>query len=378
MGGSSTFLFYFLKYLDRKKFTPFVLFYFKAQGPDVEKIKSLEIEVYSLDLIPPTELKSFYFPFLKKFTTSAIYDLWFSLIKAFSVVKIIKRKNIKILIFNNDLNYHLIGLLAAKISHIPCICRKAGVGGGKKIKRVFGRFVDKYVAISDAAIKDYLADGLPKEKLLKIYEGVDLEIFDPSKYNGSKIKKEFRLENKKIITSISRLTPSKGQMEIIKAASIVTKKHPNVIFLIVGEDVDTAGSFRKKLEKEVEKLGIKENVIFTGWRKDIPEILAATDIFVHYPSGKEALSIANLEAMAMEKPTIVSNNEGLAEAVIDGETGFIVPLGDINALANAILKLIKNKNLSTTMGKNARKRVEELFDIKKNVKVFENVIISLV
>ena len=116
----------------------------------------------------------------------------------------------------------------------------------------------------------------------------------------------------------------------------VVREYPDAVFYIAGshDPVDEGGSsVLKDLQNLARELGVSDQVIFGGWQNDMPSVLAAFDIFVHCPTTFiEGLPIACLEAMACGKPTIVSENGGLPDAVVEGVTGFIVPPGDIDAL----------------------------------------------
>lgn len=287
----------------------------------------------------------------------------------YNLLKILNKERVSLVALNNDVHYHLVGTIASKIKKLPCICRKAGgIGEGKRIKKLLTPCIDLFIAISNATANDQIINNPKTKRIITIYGGIDKREFKPVLKN-TKIRDEFGLNSHiKIVGNISRFDKGKGQMELLESASIVLKNYRDVIFLLVGD-----GEFMMDLKEKVKKMGISNHIIFTGWRKDIKEILGAIDIFVHCPTTWiEGLGIATIEAMAMGKPCIVSNNGGLQDAVIDGETGFVVPIGDINKLAEAILKLLSDEQLRKEFGNNARKRVEEKYDISKNIKKMES------
>jgi len=386
-GGSTMFLLYTLKALNKEKFNPHILFYYRAYGPDIKKFFTYGFKPISLNY-DVTKRRDFWgrqkkqkHPLICKFNnyTSFFIDLTkYDIPMALSIAKYIKNKNIKVIVFNNDIHFHIPGLLASIFTRTPCICRKAGIGGGGKISKILAIFVDKFIASSKATMHDYLSNGLPPKKITLIYEGVDIDAFSKSQKNIDVIKKELGIPKEiTVLTSISRISPGKGHLELLEALSLVKKETPNFCLLIVGDDFLNK-TFVKKVKNKVNELNLQKNVIFTGWCSDIAKILAITDIFIHCPTTwREAMGIANLEAMAMGKPTIVSDNEGLVEAVVNEVTGIIVPPGNIQALAQAILKLIKDKTLANTLGKNAYKRAKDIFNIKKNIKPLEEIILTL-
>lgn len=391
LGGPISFLTSFLKELDKERLRPIVALYFDETGTVEAKIHSLGVKVYSLrkrknlmadfHTLPRSTRHHKEISVCRK----VISNLHTSLSEFFGVVfpltldllKIIKANQIKLVFLNNDPQYHLPGILAAKFSSLPCVCRKAGVGGGNKINRVLVRHIDLFIAISRAAAADITRFEDAKEKTVIVPAGVDLQRFTLS-ITGTKVKTELGIpDGKKIIGTTSRIDLGKGHEELLKAIPLIIESQPDAVFLIVGDDFEFDGALLKNLKNRVHTLGLDKSVIFTGWRQDIPEILAAIDIFVQNPTSPEGLGISNLEAMAMGKPAVVTNMGGLCDSTIDGVNGFVVPADNALALSKAILKLMGDQDLAKLMGRNARTLAEGNFDIKKNVKKIESLIGSI-
>ncbi len=404
-GGSSNFLWYFLKYIDRKTFNPLVLFYKFTDGPDIKKIKDLGIEVLFLnfnidgspnkrDIISSSAnnykvSKDSKSVFLIKEISRILgiksflkfsYELFFNHIpQAVRLKTFLKERNVDLVFLNNDLHYHISSVIAARWASVPCVCRKAGIGGGKIIKRLLHPWVKLFIASSDGARRDYNLEKLPDGKLILIYEGVDLSRFNHL-MNGKAKRQEFNIPiDAVLVGSIARIASGKGQFELIDAAPYILKKCPNVRFIIIGDDVEGNGRLLHELKAKAELLGVSPYCTFTGWRTDIPDLLDAIDIFVHNPNGwLEALGITTLEAMAMAKPTVVTDNWGLSETTENGITGYVIPPDDQDSLVNAITELASDSEKINRMGKKARERTETLFDIRKNVKATEEIILGIV
>ena len=290
------------------------------------------------------------------------------------LLRFLKSNRIDLIVLNNDVHYHRAGALASRISTIPCICRKAGgIGEGKQFKKILTPWVDLFIAVSTATAEDQIQNNPATKRMVSVFEGVDLTRFDPSSFHPE-LQSELGIPaNRKIVGYIARVVEGKGHNEFIEAAVSVVRSYKDVTFLIVGDDgQDKHGRFMKYLKNKVQNLGLTDHVIFAGWRTDIPEILSIFDVFVHCPTTWiEGLGIAHLEAMAMGKPTVVSQNGGLPDAAVDGVTGFIVPPGDTDKLSAAILTLLKDQKLAAHLGRNARLRVEDLFDVEKNTRKLE-------
>lgn len=197
---------------------------------------------------------------------------------------------------------------------------------------------------------------------------------------GEAVSKQLGLPyGKKVVASVSRIARGKGQMEFLMMAADVLKQYPDVVFLIVGDEEPDGGQLMAGLKGVCASLAIEKDVVFTGWREDIVSVLTVVDVFVHCPTTFiEGLCISNLEAMAMGKPTVVSNNGGLAEAVVDGETGFVVAPGNVDEMAGAVLTLLTNDTLASEFGARARKRVEHVYNIARNASRFQEILLDRV
>ena len=162
-----------------------------------------------------------------------------------------------------------------------------------------------------------------------------------------------------LITTIGRLEPPKGHINLLKATPLVLNRFPETTFLIIGD-----GSLRDQLEELAQRLGIKRNIVFTGFRNDINNILYISDLCV-VPSNREGFSITVLESMSVGRPIIATDVGGNAEAIVNGESGVIIQSHHPIALADSVITLLKNKKIAEEMAINARKRFEEFFTLDK-------------
>jgi len=281
--------------------------------------------------------------------------------------RFIKRESIDVVVLNQDVHFHVPGVVAAKLAGKPCICRKAGgIGEARKLKWFLNPCVDLFVSISKATETDQR--NTPGTKMvINIYEGLDLQRFlslPPSRSMRASLGIS---DGGKIVAAITRLEIGKGLPEFIEMAATVSRFHPNVVFLLVGGEGPDGGALTRELIRLVHSLDLDERVIFTGWRDDIPSIMNCVDIFVHCPTTfTEGLARTCLEAMAVGIPAVVSENGGMPDAVVNGVTGFVVPPGDTNAIAESVLTLLENEALRREFGLRARLRVEQMFDAARN------------
>ncbi len=230
-------------------------------------------------------------------------------------------------------------------------------------KAIYSRVTAAF-AIS-SIIKKNLIETTPldESKILLLHNGVDTSIFDPGKYSPDKFRRELKISGEELLIGmIARLTPGKGHEEFLNAAKIISEKFQDARFVIVGEPSRGENAYAEGIKKLSADLELGERVIFTGYRSDVPQVLAGLNIFV-FPSHSEAFGIALVEAMAMGKAITCSKADGTLDICIDKETGLFFENGNYKDLSEKLEILIKNKNLRERFSLNARKRAVEKFDI---------------
>ena len=251
----------------------------------------------------------------------------------------------------------------------------------KGVYRFFDRFskryVDRFVTVSEV-LKKTLIDQhkIPEGKVVKIYNGIEIEEYRPNgkevRSQKSEVRREFGLaKNVPVIGAIGRMVWQKGFEYLIESIPEIIETIPQLKILIVGD-----GPLRERLEGLAESLKVKERIIFTGFRNDIREIFSAVDLLV-IPSLLEGFPMVTLEAMAMAKPIIATNIDGIAEQITDGVNGVLVPPKDPSALAKAVVRVLNDKKLARTMALSAREKVEQEFSVEKMVAETEKVYLSL-
>lgn len=232
-------------------------------------------------------------------------------------------------------------------------------------KKLYDR-VNKATAIS-TVIKNNLIDTCPldESKVTIIYNAVDTKRFDPQKVDRNKIRNEFNLKDDEIVIGMSaRFTGGKGHEELLRAAAELKKKFNNLKFLLVGEPSRGGNTYGKKIRDMVDELKLKVDVVFTGFRTDMPEVYSAMDIFA-FPSHSEAFGIALTEAMAMERACAASNSDGILDIIEDGKNGLFFGNRNYISLKEKLEQLIVSKSERERLGKEARKTVIEKFELKK-------------
>lgn len=224
--------------------------------------------------------------------------------------------------------------------------------------------VTKAFAIS-TVIKNNLMDTTPliSDKIELLYNGVDVVKFNPEIAKRESIRKEFKIsENEIVIGMIARFSPGKGHEEFLESVKILSSKLSNLKFIIVGEASRGEDEYANSIKSLAEKLAIK-NIIFAGFRSDTPDVLSALDVFI-FPSHAEAFGLALIEAMAMEKPSVCGNADGVLDIAVDGKTNLLFQNKNADDLAAKTEQLIVDEKKRLLMGKAARERVLKMFDIE--------------
>jgi glycosyltransferase involved in cell wall biosynthesis len=213
--------------------------------------------------------------------------------------------------------------------------------------------------------------GIPKNRIVTIYNGIDTELFAKSE-KAVLMKEKFGIKNgQKVVGTVANLNAMKGHTYLLKAIPSIIRDYPSVVFLFVGK-----GDQEEKLRKEALDLGIFEYVKFLGFRSDIPELLNLMDVFV-LPSLSECLPLSVLEAMALSVPTVVTDVGGIREIIKDQETGYIVPPADPAALADKISLLLGDRTNARSIGLGGREAVDEKFSIETMLAQYQSLYNSL-
>jgi glycosyltransferase involved in cell wall biosynthesis len=222
------------------------------------------------------------------------------------------------------------------------------------------RHVDLFIAASRTIGAILEADGIPREKITVVHDGVNLGYIDRQPIVDAHAA--FWLpKGSPLVGNVAALVPHKGQRHLVGAAARVVRELPDTRFLVVGE-----GELRESLERQIKDLGLERHVTLAGFRADALGLIKSFDLFV-MSSVTEGLGSAVLEAMACRRAVVATRAGGLPEAIEDERTGLLVAPHDEAAMAEAILRLLRNAPERGAMGDAGRRRVEEAFSVDRMV-----------
>ena len=281
-----------------------------------------------------------------------------------------KKENIKIVVTYHE-GSDFYGGVIARLAGIPVVISSRRDMGYRLTKRhiflyrIINRLFDRIIAVSDA-VKEIIVkrEHTLSSKIITIHNGVET-----GKYSSvipvTEARRKLGIDNNiPVVGILAALRKVKGHRYFIEAAFIVTKEFPESRFLIIGTPEDY--KYLDELKELVYSLGIQNNVIFTGEFTNTPEILSILDISV-LASLNEGFSNTILESMSAGKPVVATNTGGTPEAVIDGITGILVPPCDAKALAEGILRLLRDKQLHAAMGNAAKQKAVDAFSVNKMI-----------
>jgi len=356
-GGIQQQILNLLKSYDRELINPV----FCCLGPRKElaaEIEALGVEVIALG-----------YKRYSRFNPSIFFDL----------AKILREKNIQV-IRTHKYRSNLYGRIAARLAHTPVVVSsehniyldKELRFGRRLINRLLSRWTDRLVAVSEAIRQGVVQyDRVPEAKTMVIHNGAELGRFSGER-KGKAVREEFGVApDAPLLGLVGRLVPSKGIEYLLEAMELILSRHPSAKLAIVGE-----GALMEGLKAQAAALGVSESVIFTGNRRDVPDILDALDIFV-LSSVKEGLPNSIIEAMASGLPIVSSDVGGVSELISHEETGLLVPPREPKALALAVKHLLSNPDEASRMAMAAKEYALSNLSIEGTARKWERLYTSL-
>ena len=344
VGGVENQLLLLLKHYDKAKLSPTVCS-LSGKGEVGKKIEDMGIEVICLNKLE------------HGFDWTIIRDL----------VNIMKSNNVEV-VRTHQYHANLYGRIAAWLCRVPCIVPSVHnvYTRDRKIHRrilnnLLGRISDKIIAVSEAVKADIMAyDKIPDSRVKVVYNGVDEARFTCVERRST--RSEFNIpEHATVIGTVGRLAAQKGQRHLIESVALLVKEFPELILLIVGD-----GPEKEALRRTVSEKGLEKQVIFTGSRDDVPDLLAAMDIFV-FPSLWEGMPNALAEAMAAGKPVIATDIKPNREVLGPEHAGVFVPIENSMAIASEIARLLRDRQAALLLGSVAQERAFSRFAISATV-----------
>ncbi|MGV8162096.1 MAG: glycosyltransferase [Candidatus Nanoarchaeia archaeon] len=347
-GGAEQQVLYLIKGLDKTLFNVHLGFLYPCEEmySDFEKIKSIKL-----------------IQFNKKNSLDATIF--------FKISRYIKAQKIDVVhAFLGNHHAYLPAMLSQKAISVGGIMdsRYKELSTISKIKKFkIGKLISKYakyylVSCSNAGRQIYLTKGYNQKSVFFIPNGIDYKKY--VKGNSTKIEHEFNLNKKFVLSTVGRLIKSKNHKALIEIMETLTLKHKDIILLIIGD-----GPELLNLKKLVKAKNLSNRIIFTGNRKDIPDLLAATDIFV-FTSLTEGWPNVIGEAMSAGVPVVTYNVGDVKQIITNEVDGYIIE-NDKSSFLQLIEKLKKSRKLRAQIGLNAKKTIKNNYSVEKFIERYE-------
>lgn len=354
LGGGETALLNLVEHLDHQRFMPHLLV--REDGQLAEAWRGHNWPVH----ITPWRGASVYF----------IPAIWAQFPIAHRIERIIRENNIHLV--HSDYHTLPMALPAAERAGIPLLWWCWGWWfHPKRWQRGFFKRPAATFALSKAIKEGFLGEPpfMPPDRVELLYPGVDTSRFHQGN-NGLKVRFDAGVDQATpLVAMIARFQDVKGHDVFQAMARQVALQIPEARFMVAGENTQTSADNTYKariLQTAQTDPLLKNRLKYLGFRPDVERVMAAADVIV-CASHFESYGMVNIEAMASGKPVVSTNQGGPAETVVHGETGFLIPPADAEALAKAVIELLRDSEMRQRMGAAGRKRVEQMFSVQAMV-----------
>ena len=340
VSGGETSLLNYITNLDREKFESFMVC---PHGELASRAASLGVNIIPMQMW---------------ILGRNVFKYLWTVIKLFSVI----RRNRIDIVHVSGAGSNQYAAIAAKLTGRLLVVHFHNVRSARDIRKYLVNMADRIIVNSEFtlnSIKNYIKDV---SKIRLVYYGIDIESF--SSTDGKRVKEEFgiRTENK-LVGIIGLLEERKGHEYFLKAAKVIKDKLGDVNFIVAGSSVFTDRSYENNTRELAVQLGLNEDVIFTGYRRDIREILSGLDVLI-CPYREEPFGMVLIEAQASRVPIVAFNSGGIPEIIKNGQTGYMVDLGNWQALADKGLDIMTNSSVAERFASNGFEEVRSKFSSK--------------
>jgi len=360
--GSDVCLLEMVKRLPKERFLPLVVLPYEGElFRELSRLKGIKIRILDLAVLRMKYMHPARFPvFLWKFFLSSL-----------KLYRLIKKNRIDIVHSNSSMLQ--VGGIAAFLTGRPHIWHVREITLRPKILNtllsvLLSKLSTKVLCITKTVRDSFVSlDGFQR-KASVLYDSLEL-VPQPKTDNIQDLKRELGIEEGvQVVGTVGRINFTKGHKILMEAAELVLQRFPRAVFLVVGGADKRFGhhTVLEELKALVEKLRIREKVLFTGFRKDVWDLVSLMDVFVLPSLKPEGLGLSLIQAMALGKPAVATAQGGPLEIIEDQKTGILVPPGNPQILAEAIVDLLKHPQKRERIGRTAQEMVRQRFDFKKS------------
>ncbi len=349
VGGAEVVLLHLIRALDHRQWTPLVAT--TTDSPFAPTLAAAQIEMTTV-------------PFGRLNQTGAAMP--FNLLQAVWAVTIIIRRHRVTLLHTNTLRAHIVGSLAGLLTRAPVIWTLHDNTFPRALVRALAP-IPRHVITVSHWLSDLYSPLSLAHKITVIHNGLPL---DAPLASAAGLREELSIPSDvRLVISVGRLVAGKAPHLFMEAAQRVAPSMPEVYFILVGgpdrlEPGQRPSSYGDQLAKAVRASNLGQRLILTGHRSDVERFYAAADLLVYCPALPEGFGMPPLEAMRYARPVVASAVGAVPEIVVDGQTGRLVPPGNVEALTGAMLDLLGNPDRARALGLAGQVRLKREFDLR--------------
>ncbi|KPL25201.1 MAG: hypothetical protein AMJ93_00785 [Anaerolineae bacterium SM23_84] len=388
VGGGVISLYELVRGLDTSRYEPVVLFH--GPNPYRERFRELGVKVTILSeketaVMPPNSSQRDVAASLSRYGNwladgyRAAKDVYLLARRDWPLVprvaRLIRDEAIDLVHHNNSLTGSRATVMAARLAGTPQVCQVRMLHPFSFVERYLAHFVNCFIYISRAVEECYRNQGIPSSRGQVVHNPISVEACGQT-HHAAELRAEFGLTDQdRLISNVGRLDWWKGHDYFLQAMAEVIQSQPNMKALIVGASDSTSRNqaYCQRLQQLVRDLDLSDHVIFTGFRTDVPRIMAGSDVVVHSASEPEPFGRVIVEAMAAGRPVVATAAGGVLDIIEDQVNGLLVPPKNAALMAKAIQQLLQNQEQARRLGQRAQQYAKEHFSVKRHVTAVQGV-----
>ncbi len=377
VGGSLTGMLHLIGGLDRARYQPAVVLYEEKSVAKALVAQGVRVRVFSKRRLPKEHSLQDDPRFLRAkrvgLVTSALRGaralgtlVFETLPAALRLSRVFRDENPDIVHVCNGFRGNMDAILAARICGIPCIVHSKGFDKHSFVERLFAPGVAASVCMTMAIEEHCRAQGVRPPEYNVVYDGLDLAEFLPTR-GSSDVREELGIDpDAPVVGVVGNIQEWKGQLILLHAVAKLRAEFPNVVALIVGGVHRSGMAYAERLQKFIEERGLSANVVMTGARDDVSDLMNCMDVVAHTSVRGEPFGRVIIEGMAVGKPVVATRAGGVPEFVDDGDNGLLVEAGDDDALAETLRNLFTDSGLRASLSAGALRAVRR-FSVENHV-----------
>lgn len=373
IGGSHYCLLYLLQNLDRTRYDPLVLFY--EDNVLVPRFK----EAARVSVVKLHGYRDLHIAPLRKAVNAAIHSQFI-----LTGMRLVARERVDLIHLNNDVVATAdLWLPISRLTGVRCVTHERGFATLGTTRRSrpdrLSRGYSRVLAVSEIVRMNLVDQGFGPDVVQTVHDGIDADAFRARvRRTREDVLNEFGIpSDASVIGMVGNIREWKGQKYLIESLRVLKSRMDKFACLLIGSVSRDDAGFMSLLRRKISDYGLARNVIVTGYRSDVPDLVNALDVLVNASTRPDPFPHVILEGMALGKVVIATNLGGAIESIADGHTGFLVPASDPTTVADVLNRVLAKPGLRHVMGQAAYCRVRDVFSLADNVRRTEAVYESL-